>query len=587
MASLFNILPEELILEIAQNSTKDTLAAFVGTSKDAWRIGHPVLYALTREQQRRVFKWAGYHRQERTMGYLLDGILEQHKTNPQVGYEALISACRGGCAKIVSRLLSEGVTPDFGSTQRRVRFRSDTPLTAAISNSHMDIIQMLITAKANPNRRRLGNTPMISAARGGNVAVIKLLLQHGASPAMSCDDTCPLFESAGNGHLAATDALLAAGAHVNDEMGHTCALMEATRGGHTDIMKLLLQFGADPETRLQWSHPLSVASRLGNLEAMKILIAEGAKVNIHAMGEDPPVPLWEATRYNQVDAVLLLVDSGATECDRSPWWLLSQYDGKFSQLPLVAATWGSTDVLRLFISKGFDINTLGDHERSALSLAVENGHTDCVNLLLDKGADVNTIDISGWTPLSYTENVEIVQALLKKGANMYISDKTGRSPLHWAASGNRAEVIKALLAADPSGASTLQQTRIKGETPLMLAIAHGCTEAIEVLVAEGTSIHQKDRKGRTALIIAATHLNVGAARLLLEKGADPDAADYYGATALMHACWEGITELARLLLEKGCDVSRTNKDGKNAQDHVLPYAPAELQELIVNAMGLV
>jgi hypothetical protein len=287
MANLLEILPEELILEIAQNSTRDSLAAFVGTFKNARRIGHPILYDMSREDQQRAFKWAGDNGQETTMFYLLDDIFEQNTTNAQVGYEALISASRGGCAKIVSRLLIEGVKPDSETTQRPVRFPSDTPLTAAISNSHIDIIKMLIKAKTNLNRRSDGNTPMISAARGGNVAVIKLLLERGASPAMRCGNTYPLLETAGNGHLGATNVLIAAGIDVNVEIGHTCALMEATRGGHTEVMKTLLRAGASTRTAIQWSHPLSVASMLGNLEAMKILIDAGADVSPHAMGEDP------------------------------------------------------------------------------------------------------------------------------------------------------------------------------------------------------------------------------------------------------------------------------------------------------------
>jgi ankyrin repeat protein len=179
----------------------------------------------------------------------------------------------------------------------------------------------------------------------------------------------------------------------------------------------------------------------------------------------------------------------------------------------------------------------------------------------------------------------IVQALLRKGANIHISDKNNRNPLHWAACSNKVEAIKALLAADPSGASTLQQTRITGETPLMLAIANGCEEAVEILVADGRSIHQKDAMGGAPLIVAAKHSNDVAARLLLEHGADPDAADHEGRTALMHACWWGAMEVVRVLLEWGCDVYQTDDKGRNALDLILPNAPAELRELIVDAMG--
>jgi ankyrin repeat protein len=131
---------------------------------------------------------------------------------------------------------------------------------------------------------------------------------------MRCGDTCPLIETARKGHLAATKILLAAGADINTEIGHTCALVEATRGGHIEVMITLLQAGASTKTTFQWSHPLSVASMLGNLEAMKILIDAGADVSPHAMGEDLPLPLWEATKNNHVDAVLLLVEflSGTT-----------------------------------------------------------------------------------------------------------------------------------------------------------------------------------------------------------------------------------------------------------------------------------
>ncbi|KAA8894838.1 ankyrin repeat-containing domain protein, partial [Sphaerosporella brunnea] len=58
-----------------------------------------------------------------------------------------------------------------------------------------------------------------------------------------------------------------------------------------------------------------------------------------------------------------------------------------------AASGGHSDIIRLLLEKGADVNAQGFGGRcqSALEAAVSRGHRDTVRLLLEKGADVNVL----------------------------------------------------------------------------------------------------------------------------------------------------------------------------------------------------
>jgi hypothetical protein len=93
----------------------------------------------------------------------------------------------------------------------------------------------------------------------------------------------------------------------------------------------------------------------------------------------------------------------------------------------------------------------------------------------------------------------------------------------------------------------------------MLAIANGCEEAIEILAAQGTSIHQEDATGSAPLIVAAKHSNEVAARLLLEHGADPNAADHEERPALMHAYGGRLGQKDKNVMRAGGALRRSRR----------------------------
>ena len=58
-----------------------------------------------------------------------------------------------------------------------------------------------------------------------------------------------------------------------------------------------------------------------------------------------------------------------------------------------------SEVARLLINAGAEINRKCEHGRTALQMAAAWGHLDVVQLLIDNGADPNISDDEGMTPL--------------------------------------------------------------------------------------------------------------------------------------------------------------------------------------------
>lgn len=112
------------------------------------------------------------------------------------GWTPLLIAVTQHQTPMVQLLLEYGAEPDI-----KCNLGQRTPLHQASEAGYADIVELLLTHKANPNlfnsnKRR----PLVSAAAEGHLEVVKMLLDHGAWPQAKEDPHSPLNWAKRHGH---------------------------------------------------------------------------------------------------------------------------------------------------------------------------------------------------------------------------------------------------------------------------------------------------------------------------------------------------------------------------------------------------
>lgn len=150
-------------------------------------------------------------------------------------------------------------------------------------------------------------------------------------------------------------------------------------------------------------------------------------------------------------------------------------------------------------------------DRTALTLAAENGETERVLAMLDAGTAVDASDRCGWTALmkaAANGHLEMLEALLARGADTEHRDQAGYTPLLVAVVNNQAATSQALLAA---GADVDAVDDEAGWSSLTWAAKDGRPELVELLLEHGgdpthvagdgtTPLHWARENGHTEIV---------------------------------------------------------------------------------------
>ena len=280
-----------------------------------------------------------------------------------------------------------------------------------------------------------------------------------------------------------------------------------------------------------------------------------------------------------------------------------------------------SNMIKLLIEKGAEVDYQYNHHDSALMRAVEGGNIEAVETLISCGARVDLENSGGKSALEIAcekGNAEIVNAFLEaegirgsliKGREVDYKDgySVSHSPFNIAVKQNHIKSVKKLLRRvkvipvdallfaiynnssemvrlllehagggyggyvyDNSGMviKMLDDFRKKYKVPaLMLAAGQGNVEVVKELLERGADVNMKGMGGSTALLsvlsaenyIVRQQSKVDIVKSLLNRGAHFDQQDILGP--LLKAIEEGNYKLAELLLENGAALV---KEGESA-----------------------
>ena len=316
-----------------------------------------------------------------------------------------------------------------------------TPLHLAVQKGNLDIVKILLEAKADPNLASIdGATPLHLAALSGNLGVVEALLKADAKPNLAMNDGyTPLHLALQKGNLGVVKVLLKAKANPNLVMNDNITPLHlAIQIGNLDIVKALLEAKANPDLAMNDDiTPLRLAVQIGNLDIVEALLE--AKADPSLARNDGSTPLHLAAQNDNLDIVKAFLEAKV-----NPDLLLND-----CATPLqLAVQKGNLGVVEALLEDNANPNLARIDGATSLHLAVQNGNLDIVKALLEANANPDLVTNGGFTPLHLAVengNLDIVKVLLEANANPDLATNDNITPLQLASFKGNLEIVKAII----------------------------------------------------------------------------------------------------------------------------------------------
>ncbi|MGL5263329.1 MAG: ankyrin repeat domain-containing protein [Candidatus Rhabdochlamydia sp.] len=250
------------------------------------------------------------------------------------------------------------------------------------------------------------------------------------------------------------------------------------------------------------------------------------------------------------------------------------------QLPLViACQYSTTEVVRLLIEGGADVNTSDRMGISPFAAACMKGNFEMVQLLRSQIADIDVADPKGMTPLIFAAasgHREIVEFLIGEGADLHKKDVTNSGDAATNAMFLEDVDLLSLLFPEHENIddrryqiktsfkpfSLFAPLTIQNLTPLLYATLVGAVKSAIYLVGR-SNVQHVDSTNCNALYYASKHMPL--LQALLNKCHTAEflnQQNIVGSTALHHAIELDRADAALLLLQNGADPFIPDNEGK-------------------------
>lgn len=382
-----------------------------------------------------------------------------------------------------------------------------TALMFACVNCHLEIVRMLLQAKANADLKTFDGqlTALIIAICAREKQIVRLLLENNADP-----NTKNLV----NGETAIYIAVsICFSASIDSSQLNIIIDDQSDDDSIREILQLLV------------SHP---------------------NIELNSMTVTGLTPLMNACQFGITSVVRLLLENGAdpdVQIDN-----VSLETHKFTAL-MFACLNNKLEVVELLLGANANPNLLHRNGQTALMDAVNEGNLPIIQELLVNGADLSICDTYGNTAMHYSvishslkspNHLQIVD-LVTTSAVVNVANKTGLTGLMLACIIHDTEAVKIILSRKPEIDLQRQCTDpsdpLADFTALMYACDEGDLEIVQLLLQAqaNPNIRQNvNKRGSTviALSLAIERGDVDIVQQLLQYGANPNITVLNGLTAI-------------------------------------------------------
>lgn len=326
-----------------------------------------------------------------------------------------------GKIEVVSDLITQGF-----NVNRKDNYGT-IPLELAAESQNVEILKLLLDSggKLNEIKNDKITSLLIDAIKSRNVNFLKLLLDADADVRAKDQDQKhqKLLELAIKSRNSdSLKVLIDAGFDVNQKYSdQQTPLLTAAKSGNSTLVKLLLDAGATVNVKNNYdATPLHLAVESENVDVCKLLINAYADINAENKYKD--TPLIHAVYYENEVITKLLLDAGVDPNDSKKFdrtsMVVSENNQYFTPLHL-AATGTNSNILKLLINAGANLNAQDYYGNTPLHKAVEAKNFELLKILIDAGANVNKINNFGCTALGFLVE-EVNDELSMKGLKLLI-----------------------------------------------------------------------------------------------------------------------------------------------------------------------